>query len=123
MPASNHDPRGAKRPRAPGAGAVLAAVEDTIADRKRTMPEKSYVASLLRQGPDAICCKIAEESGEVIKATREQDAPHLTKELCDLLFHMLVLMAARNISLADVEAEFARRHGISGLDEKAARRK
>jgi phosphoribosyl-ATP pyrophosphohydrolase len=104
-----------------GSGAVFSIVFATIEQRKRTMPERSYVASLLRQGSDGICCKLAEESGEVIKAAREQNKQQLTKELCDLLFHALVLMAAKEISLAEVEYELSRRHGISGLDEKAAR--
>ena len=51
---------------------VLRQVFETVLDRKKTMPEKSYVAKLLRQGPDGICCKLAEETGEVIKAAREQ---------------------------------------------------
>ncbi|HEY3320046.1 MAG TPA: phosphoribosyl-ATP diphosphatase [Planctomycetota bacterium] len=105
-----------------GSGAVLAAVFETIQERKRTMPEKSYVATLLRNGTDAICCKLAEESGETIKAAREETREQLNKELCDLLFHTMVLMAAKDISLADLESEFGRRHGISGLDEKASRK-
>jgi phosphoribosyl-ATP pyrophosphohydrolase len=87
------------------------------------MPEKSYVVSLLNKGTDAICCKVAEETGEVIKAAREQSTGALTKELCDVFFHAMVLMASKDISLADLEAEFGKRHGISGLDEKAARKK
>jgi phosphoribosyl-ATP pyrophosphohydrolase len=104
-------------------GAVFAAVYKTIEERKLTMPERSYVATLLRKGVDAICCKIAEESGEIIKAAREQTPEQLTKEACDLFFHAMVLLAAKDISFAAVENEFGRRHGISGLDEKESRRK
>ncbi len=100
---------------------MLAAVFDTVDERRRTMPEKSYVAKLLRAGPDAICCKLAEETGETIKAAREQTKEQLTKELCDVFFHAMVLMASKDVSLADIEAELGRRHGVSGLDEKAAR--
>jgi phosphoribosyl-ATP pyrophosphohydrolase len=107
----------------PGTGAVFAAVFATVEERKSTMPEKSYVATLLRKGQDTICCKIAEESGEVIKAAREQSREALIKELCDLYFHAMVLMAEKDISLGDLEGEFGRRHGISGLDEKASRKK
>ena len=107
----------------PGSGATLAAVFATVLERKQTMPEKSYVVSLLKKGTDAICCKVAEESGETIKAAREQSTENLTRELCDLFFHSMILMADKNISLAEVETELARRHGISGLDEKAARSK
>jgi phosphoribosyl-ATP pyrophosphohydrolase len=109
--------------RVPGTGAVFAAVAGTVDERKRTMPEKSYVATLLRKGTDTICCKIAEEAGEVIKAAREQSTDHLTKELCDLFFHSMVLMADKGITFAQIEAELGKRHGISGLDEKAARKK
>ena len=112
-----------KSNQAPGTGAVLAAVNATVEQRKETMPENSYVAKLLRKGTDTICCKIAEEAGETVKAAREQSDQQLTKELCDLLFHVLVLMTHKDISLADLEAELARRHGISGLDEKASRKK
>ena len=105
----------------PGSGAVLAAVFATVEERRRTMPENSYVARLLRHGTNAICCKVAEESGEVIKAAREQSTQELTKEICDLVFHAMVLMSAKGISLAELETEFSRRHGLSGLAEKAAR--
>jgi len=109
--------------RIPGSGAVLAAVYATVEERKTTMPEKSYVAQLLRKGTDTILCKVAEETGEVIKAAREQSREALIKELCDLYFHSMVLMAEKDITLAELEAEFGKRHGISGLDEKAARKK
>lgn len=104
-------------------GSILAAVFETVEIRKRTMPEKSYVVALLKKGVDTICCKVAEESGELIKAAREEDNEHVKKEACDLLFHTMVLLAAKDISLEELEAEFALRHGISGLDEKAARMK
>jgi phosphoribosyl-ATP pyrophosphohydrolase len=106
-----------------GSGAVMAAVSKTVEQRKKIMPEKSYVAKLLRNGTDGICCKVAEETGEVIKAAREQTPIQLRKELCDLFFHAMVLMADKDISFADIEAEMASRHGISGLDEKASRKK
>ncbi|MCZ7648280.1 MAG: phosphoribosyl-ATP diphosphatase [Planctomycetota bacterium] len=105
------------------APSILAQVFETVLERQRTMPQHSYVASLLRGGTDAICCKLAEESGEAIKAAREEDGKRLASELADLYFHSLVLLAARGLTLADVEAELAKRHGISGLAEKAARKK
>jgi phosphoribosyl-ATP pyrophosphohydrolase len=106
-----------------GSGAVVASVWHTVEQRKKIMPEKSYVAKLLRNGTDGICCKVAEETGEVIKAAREQTSVQLRKELCDLFFHAMVLMAAKDITLAEIEAEMASRHGISGLEEKASRKK
>ena len=107
----------------PGSGAVLAAVFATVESRKRLLPPNSYVASLLRKGTDAIACKVAEESGEVIKAARDQSKEQFTKELCDLFFHAFVLMADKDVSLTHLETELGRRHGISGLDEKAGRKK
>jgi phosphoribosyl-ATP pyrophosphohydrolase len=109
------------RPSVPGA--TLAAVMRTVEERRRTMPERSYVATLLRTGRDAIGCKLAEEAGEVLKATREESRERQVSEVCDLLFHTMVLMAHQGITLEMVEAELARRHGVSGLDEKAARGK
>lgn len=106
----------------PGTGAVLAAVYATVEERKKNPPSKSYVVSLLNKGTDAILCKIAEETGEVVKAAREKDKEQVTKELCDLFFHAMVLMANKDVSLADVEAELGKRHGISGIDEKASRK-
>ena len=108
--------------RAPGSGAVLAAVFATVEQRKETMPERSYVAGLLRKGTAAIACKLAEETGEVIKAACEQSREQTRKEICDLIFHAMVLMADKDITLTELETEFGRRHGISGLDEKAARK-
>lgn len=109
--------------RMPRPGAIIFEVFKTVLERKQTMPEKSYVATLLRAGTDAILCKVAEETGEVIKAAREQEKEKQIKEISDLLFHAMVLMAQKEISFEELEMELAKRHGISGLDEKAARKK
>ena len=105
------------------AQSVLSAVMATIEERKRTMPEKSYVVKLLKGGTDAAACKLAEETGEVIKACREETSEKQVKEFADLFFHALVLMAQKDLTLEQVEAELVKRHGISGLDEKASRKK
>lgn len=110
-------------PNTPGTGTVLAAVLATVEERKKNPPAKSYVVSLLNKGTDTILCKVAEETGEVIKAAREQSKEQLTKELCDLFFHAMVLMAHKDVTLADVESELGKRHGISGIDEKNSRPK
>ena len=102
-------------------GRVLAEVFKTVQERKQTMPERSYVAKLLGAGTDAILCKVAEETGEVIKAVREQDKSRQISELCDLFFHTMVLMADKDITLDDLEIELGKRHGISGIDEKESR--
>lgn len=107
----------------PRPGAIFSAVIKTVEERKRNMPEKSYVATLLRGGADAILCKLAEETGEVIKAAREETREKQVQELCDLFFHAMVLMAHKEIPFEEIEVELARRHGISGLEEKATRKK
>jgi phosphoribosyl-ATP pyrophosphohydrolase len=104
-------------------GETLVGLFATVQQRKRTMPRHSYVAALIRAGRDAIGCKLAEETGEVIKSVREYDRTRKIKEFCDLFFHAFVLMAHQGLTLDEVEAELARRHGISGLDEKANRKK
>lgn len=72
----------------------------------------------------AIGKKIVEEAAEVVEAAAELGEPghhHLTHEAADLVYHLLVLLAWRGVGLEEVEAELARRFGISGLDEKASR--
>lgn len=95
-----------------------------IAQRKAQMPERSYTTKLLAGGVPKIGAKVTEEAGEVVAAAGEPGPAgqqHLVREVADLFFHTLVLLACRDVSLADVEAELARREGISGLDEKASR--
>ena len=96
-----------------------------IADRKVNPPEKSYVSSLLLGGLAKIGPKIIEESAEVVEAASESGGEgriHLVREIADLLFHTLVLMGDRNIAWQEIEQELSRRFGVSGIDEKAARR-
>jgi len=81
-------------------------VEATVAERKRTMPERILRrhAAAQRDRPRS-AAKLAEECGESIKAAREQTSEHLTKELCDVLLHAMVLMADKGITLVEVENE------------------
>lgn len=95
-----------------------------IEDRKVKRPEKSYTTGLLAGGVEKIGAKIVEEAAEVVEAAGEPgDAgrSHTTAEAADLIYHLFVLLSYRDVSLAEVESELARRFGISGLDEKAAR--
>jgi phosphoribosyl-ATP pyrophosphohydrolase len=101
-------------------------LERTIADRAAKPSEKSYTTKLLSGGVEAIGAKIVEESMEVVEAAGEpgeEGREHFVREVGDLVYHLMVLMRHRNCSLADVEAELNRRFGVSGLDEKAARKK
>ncbi|MCX7896973.1 MAG: phosphoribosyl-ATP diphosphatase [Rhodocyclaceae bacterium] len=102
---------------------VLHRVQATLVARKNASPEASYVASLYAQGTEAICKKIAEEAAETIMAAKEGDPLHLTREVCDLWFHSMVLLAHFGLGVDDVVAELRRREGISGIDEKQSREK
>ena len=101
---------------------TLANLAATIADRRNADPQKSYVARLHAAGPPLIARKLGEEAVETIVAALTADAAALTSEAADLIFHLLVLLDARGVALADVTAELARREGVSGIAEKAARR-
>jgi phosphoribosyl-ATP pyrophosphohydrolase len=106
------------------AESILARLMAVIADRRRTLPENSYTTRLFRGGVPLIGRKVLEEAGEVVAAADEPDAAgraHLAHEAADLVYHLLVLLAHRELGWDEVEAELARRFGVSGLDEKAAR--
>ncbi len=98
---------------------------EVIAARKALAPgSRSYVRSLFDGGVPAITAKITEEAAEVVEAASEpgvEGREHLVHEVADLLFHTLVLLGERDIAWSNVEAELARRFGVGGLDEKAAR--
>ena len=93
----------------------------TIASRKGADPESSWTAKLLAKGPEKCAEKFGEEAIEAIIEAVKGDRDKLTSEAADLLYHLLVMLAARDVTLADVEVELARREGISGIAEKAAR--
>ncbi len=94
---------------------------ETIAARKGADPETSWTAKLLAKGPDKCAEKFGEEAVEAIIEAVKGDRARLTSEAADVLYHLLVMLASRDVTLADVEAELALRHGRSGLDEKASR--
>jgi phosphoribosyl-ATP pyrophosphohydrolase len=104
--------------------AILAQLMEVIQQRKANPSEKSYTHKLLSGGLPKIAAKISEEAAEVIAAAAEpgdDGREHLVREAGDLLYHLLVLLAYRDVRLEQVEAELARRFGISGLEEKASR--
>ena len=100
---------------------ILERLAATIASRRDGDPERSYVARLFHQGEDAILKKVGEEATEVVIAALSGSAPDLVGEAADLVFHLLILLAARDVSVDDVLAELQRREGTSGIAEKAAR--
>lgn len=93
----------------------------TIQSRRGADPDSSWTARLLSKGPEKCAEKFGEESIEAIIEAVRGDRERLTAEAADVVFHLLVMLAARDLTLADVEAELERREGRSGLDEKAAR--
>ena len=100
---------------------ILLRLEQTLLARKSAPPGSSYVASLYAKGLDAVLKKVGEEATEAIIAAKGGDSRQLTAEAADLIFHTLVMLAAKDVPFADVLAELERREGISGLDEKNAR--
>ncbi|HEX4128885.1 MAG TPA: phosphoribosyl-ATP diphosphatase [Pirellulales bacterium] len=103
---------------------VLDELMQVVVDRKRNPSPKSYTCQLLAGGVERIGAKVVEEAAEVVDAAAEagdDGRAHTVREAADVLYHLWVLLAAREIPLAEVEAELARRFGISGLEEKASR--
>lgn len=92
-------------------GLALDKLYTLIEDRKKNRPEGSYTTYLFNSGLDKILKKIAEESGEVIIASKNRATRETVSELADLLYHLLVLMVERDIKLSDVHAELERRAG------------
>ncbi|MGR9105608.1 MAG: phosphoribosyl-ATP diphosphatase [Gammaproteobacteria bacterium] len=102
---------------------VLDELAKVLEQRKQADPDQSYVASLYAQGLDAILKKIGEEATETVIAAMQGNRDRIVSETADLWFHTLVLLAYRDLGPNEVLAELGRRFGLSGLDEKAARKK
>ncbi|MCB1963007.1 MAG: phosphoribosyl-ATP diphosphatase [Rhodocyclaceae bacterium] len=100
---------------------VLHRVAATLAERKAADPDASYVSSLYAKGTDAICKKVAEEGAETIMAAKDGNRLHLVWEVTDVWFHTMILLAHFGLTVDDVLAEFRRREGVSGIDEKKSR--
>ncbi len=100
---------------------LLHRLAGTLEARKEADPATSYVAKLYAQGLDAILKKIGEEATETVIAAKNGEQGPLVRELADLWFHTLVLLAQQGLHPDDVLNELARREGLSGLAEKASR--
>ncbi|MEK6215823.1 MAG: phosphoribosyl-ATP diphosphatase [Boseongicola sp.] len=100
---------------------TLDRLAQTIAERKAADPETSWTAKLLAEGPVKAAEKFGEEAIEAIVEAVKGDRERLTAEAADVLYHLLVMLAACDVSLDDVLAELDRRSGTSGIDEKASR--
>lgn len=93
----------------------------TIAARATAEPDSSWTAKLLAKGPEKCAEKFGEEAIEAIIEAIKDDKNALTSEAADVLFHLLVMLQSRGVTLDDVCAELDRRAGTSGIAEKAAR--
>ena len=105
---------------------ILAQLTEILEQRKSAESDSSYVASLYNKGLDAILKKVGEEATETVMAAKDAasggNKDKLVYEVADLWFHTMILLADQNLSADDVLAELARRFGVSGHDEKAARK-
>ncbi|MBN9582959.1 MAG: phosphoribosyl-ATP diphosphatase [Afipia sp.] len=96
----------------------------TIIDaRAASGGEASYTRKLLDKGAEHCAKKLGEEAVETVIAAVENDRDHLIAESADLLFHLLVLLKSRGVALSEVEDVLAQRTQMSGLEEKAARKR
>ncbi len=100
---------------------ALERLSATIFARKSADPESSWTAKLLAKGPEKCAEKFGEEAIEAIIEAVKGDRAKLTSEAADVVYHLLVMLASRDLSLDDVLAELERREGVSGIAEKAAR--
>ncbi len=102
---------------------VIAKLTDTLKQRKAADPSSSYVSSLYAKGLDTILKKIGEESAETIIAAKGGKKDEIIYETADLWFHTMVMLVDQGIDPADILNELERRFGLSGIDEKASRKK
>jgi phosphoribosyl-ATP pyrophosphohydrolase len=100
---------------------TLEALAATILARKGADPETSWTAKLLAQGPEKCAEKFGEEAVEAIIEAVKGDRARLTAEAADVLYHLLVMLAARDVTLEEVLRELESREGTSGVAEKAGR--
>jgi phosphoribosyl-ATP pyrophosphohydrolase len=107
----------------PMANFTLRDLEKRVQERAKASAHASYTRRLLDQGVAHCAKKLGEEAIETVLAAVEEDRARLIAEAADLIYHLLVVLQARGITLADVEAEFAERTRQSGLTEKAARKR
>ena len=92
-----------------------------IETRKTADADSSWTAKLLAKGPEKCAEKFGEEAIEAIIEAVKGDSDALTSEAADVLYHLLVMLASRDVAFSDVMDELARRQGTSGIAEKAAR--
>ena len=94
----------------------------TIEDRRGADPDESWTARLLSKGPEKCAEKFGEEAIEALIEAVKGDSDALVREGADVLYHFCIMLASRGVALKDVLSELDRRHGTSGVAEKAARK-
>jgi phosphoribosyl-ATP pyrophosphohydrolase len=104
------------------AGFTIHDLEQRVRERARESADVSYTRKLLDRGVAQCAKKFGEEAMETVIAAVHEDDKRLTAEAADLLYHLLVVLQARGITLADVEAALGERTRQSGLEEKASRK-
>jgi phosphoribosyl-ATP pyrophosphohydrolase len=97
-------------------------LEKRVRDRAQASADKSYTRKLLDRGIDHCAKKFGEEAIEAAIAAVAENRDRMIAEAADVLYHLVVVLHARGVSLAEVEAALAERTAQSGLDEKAARK-
>ena len=102
---------------------ILSQLAEVLEQRKQAEPDSSYVAKLYDKGLDAILKKIGEEATETVMAAKDGDKEKIIYETADLWFHSMVLLAHQGLSPDDILQELNRRFGLSGIEEKASRKK
>lgn len=112
---------GARETDAPGGAFTLDDLAAIVATRARAAPDQSYTARLMASRPEGPAKKLGEEAVETVIAAMAGDRKALTSEAADLIYHLLVVLEAGEVPLADVLAELQRRTAQSGLAEKAQR--
>ncbi|MGI9394464.1 MAG: phosphoribosyl-ATP diphosphatase [Boseongicola sp.] len=100
---------------------ALERLAQTIAERKTADPSSSWTAKLLSEGAEKAAEKFGEEAIEAIIEAVKGDRERLTAEAADVIYHLLVMLAARDVTLENVLAELDRRAAVSGIEEKANR--
>ena len=100
---------------------VIDTLYHTIQERKNADPESSWTAKLFTKGDNTILKKVVEEAGEFSFAYKDNDEEEMVYEAADLTYHMLVALAAKNISPDRIKQELARRFDMSGITEKNSR--
>ena len=100
---------------------ILTQLAQTIEARKGADPESSWTAKLLSKGPEKAAEKFGEEAVEAIIEAVKGDKAALTREAADVIYHLMVMLAARDVALSDVLAELEHRTSQSGIFEKANR--